>query len=98
MVRATLDGLQHLTTARRVAKERGVELEAIPYRARQEVAHARLPPPPKNPKRKPGRDRPLPPPGQGRLPIPEGPSGNRRTAVRRATPPHGTGGWWGTGR
>ena len=39
MVRATLDGLQHLTTARRVAKERGVELEAIPYRARQEVAH-----------------------------------------------------------
>ena len=39
MVRATLDALQHLTTARRVAKERGVELEAIPYRARQEVAH-----------------------------------------------------------
>jgi len=38
-VRATLYGLQHLTTARRVAKERGVELEAIPYRARQEVAH-----------------------------------------------------------
>jgi small subunit ribosomal protein S5 len=39
MVRATLDGLQHLTTARRVAKERGVELEAIHYRARQEVVH-----------------------------------------------------------
>jgi len=39
MVRATLDGLQHLTTARRVAKERGVELEAIPYRARQEAVH-----------------------------------------------------------
>jgi small subunit ribosomal protein S5 len=39
MVRATLDALQHLTTARRIAKERGVELEAIHYRARQEVAH-----------------------------------------------------------
>ena len=39
MVRATLDALQHLTTARRVAKERGVELEAIHYRARQEAVH-----------------------------------------------------------
>ena len=38
MVRATMDGLKRLTTARRVAKERGVELEAIPYRARQEAA------------------------------------------------------------
>ena len=37
MVRATLDGLQHLTTQRRVAKERGVEVEAIKYRARQAV-------------------------------------------------------------
>jgi ribosomal protein S5 len=37
-VRATVDALQHLTTARRVAKERGVELEAIPYKARQEAA------------------------------------------------------------
>ena len=36
MVRATMDGLRRLTTARRVARERGVELEAIPYRARQE--------------------------------------------------------------
>src|SRR5712671_6271191 len=36
MVRATLDGLKRLTTARRVARERGVELEAIHYRARQE--------------------------------------------------------------
>src|SRR5260221_6372765 len=35
MVRATMDGLARLTTARRVAKERGVELEAIHYRARQ---------------------------------------------------------------
>ena len=41
MVRATMDGLQRLTTARRVARERGVEVEAIHYRARQEsvVAH-----------------------------------------------------------
>jgi len=36
MVRATMDGLKRLTTARRVAKERGIEVEAIPYRARQE--------------------------------------------------------------
>jgi len=36
MVRATMDGLKRLTTARRVAKERGVELEAIHYKARQE--------------------------------------------------------------
>lgn len=36
MVRATMDGLQRLTTARRVARERGVEPEAIHYRARQE--------------------------------------------------------------
>ena len=36
MVRATMDGLKRLTTARRVARERGVEVEAIPYRARQE--------------------------------------------------------------
>ncbi|HTI05138.1 MAG TPA: 30S ribosomal protein S5 [Gemmatimonadales bacterium] len=36
MVRATMDGLKRLTTARRVARERGVEPEAIPYRARQE--------------------------------------------------------------
>ena len=41
MVRATIDGLKRLTTARRVARERGVEPEAIHYRARQEsvVAH-----------------------------------------------------------
>jgi small subunit ribosomal protein S5 len=37
MVRATMDGLTHLTTARRVAKERGVEVEAIHYKARQEA-------------------------------------------------------------
>lgn len=38
MVRATMDGLKRLTTARRVARERGVEPDAIPYRARQESA------------------------------------------------------------
>jgi len=38
MVWATMDGLTRLTTARRVAKERGVEVEAIPYKARQEAA------------------------------------------------------------
>jgi len=37
MVRATMDGLKRLTTARRVAKERGVELEAIHYKARQDA-------------------------------------------------------------
>jgi len=36
MVRAAMDGLLRLTTPRRVARERGVEVEAIPYRARQE--------------------------------------------------------------
>ncbi len=39
MVRATMDGLTRLTTARRIAKERGIEVEAIPYKARQEAAH-----------------------------------------------------------
>lgn len=38
MVRATMDGLARLTTARRVAKERGVEIEEIHYKARQEAA------------------------------------------------------------
>jgi len=37
MVRATIDALQRLTTPRRVAKERGVDVEAIPYKPRQEV-------------------------------------------------------------
>ena len=35
MVRAALDGLLRLTTARRVARERGIEVGAIPYRPRQ---------------------------------------------------------------
>src|SRR5256886_51684 len=39
MVRATLDALERLTTPKRVAKERGIEVDAIHYRARQEVTH-----------------------------------------------------------
>jgi len=35
MVRATLDGLSQLTTVQRVAKERGVEVASLGYRARQ---------------------------------------------------------------
>ena len=38
MVRAAMDGLLRLTTPRRVARERGVEVEAIHYRARQETS------------------------------------------------------------
>jgi small subunit ribosomal protein S5 len=37
MVRATLDGLSQLVTARQVARERGVEADQIHYRAPQEV-------------------------------------------------------------
>jgi small subunit ribosomal protein S5 len=39
MVRAAMDGLTRLTTARRVARERGIEVETIAYKARQEAAH-----------------------------------------------------------
>ncbi len=40
MVRATMNGLARLVTLRQVARERGVEPEAIAYRARQsEAAH-----------------------------------------------------------
>jgi small subunit ribosomal protein S5 len=35
MVRATMDGLMHLTTVQRVARERGVEVSSLSYRARQ---------------------------------------------------------------
>ena len=37
MVRATLDGLSQLVTARQVARERGVEMDQIAYHAPQEV-------------------------------------------------------------
>jgi small subunit ribosomal protein S5 len=35
MVRATMDGLKNLTTVQRVARERGVEVSTLSYRARQ---------------------------------------------------------------
>jgi len=35
MVRATMDGLKNLTTVQRVARERGVEVSSLSYRARQ---------------------------------------------------------------
>jgi small subunit ribosomal protein S5 len=37
MVRATMNGLQQLITARQVARERGIELDQVLYRAPQEV-------------------------------------------------------------
>jgi small subunit ribosomal protein S5 len=41
MVRATVEGLGHLVTVRQIARERGVEVETIGYKARQEeAAHA----------------------------------------------------------
>jgi len=45
MVRATMEGLRCLVTVRQVARERGVEPESLPYKARQgeqkrEAAHA----------------------------------------------------------
>jgi len=41
MVRATIEGLQSLVTVRQIARERGVEPEAIGYKPRQkEAAHA----------------------------------------------------------
>jgi small subunit ribosomal protein S5 len=42
LVRATFDGLQKLTTVDQIARERGVETAAIPYRSRargKEMAH-----------------------------------------------------------
>lgn len=40
MVRATMDGLSRLVTAKQVARERGIEVDQIPFRGRQEVTHA----------------------------------------------------------
>jgi small subunit ribosomal protein S5 len=37
MVRATMDGLAQLTSVKQIARERGVEVDQIPFRARQEV-------------------------------------------------------------
>jgi small subunit ribosomal protein S5 len=39
MVRATMNGLSRLVTARQVARERGIEVDQVPFRGRQE-AHA----------------------------------------------------------
>jgi len=39
MVRATMDGLGRLVTARQVARERGIEVDQVPFRGRQE-SHA----------------------------------------------------------
>ena len=38
MVRAAMEGLLRLTTARRVARERGIDVETIPYKPRQGAA------------------------------------------------------------
>ena len=40
MVRATFDGLSRLVTARQVARERGVDLDQIPFKGRQETVNA----------------------------------------------------------
>ena len=37
MVRATMDGLGQLVSVKQVARERGVETDQIPFRARQEA-------------------------------------------------------------
>ncbi len=37
VVRATMDGLQRMVSVRQVARERGIEVDQLPYRARQEV-------------------------------------------------------------
>jgi small subunit ribosomal protein S5 len=34
MVRAAMDGLAHLTTVDQIARERGIESSALPYRSR----------------------------------------------------------------
>jgi small subunit ribosomal protein S5 len=37
VVRATMDGLQRLVSVKQVARERGIDVDQLPYRARQEV-------------------------------------------------------------
>jgi ribosomal protein S5 len=36
MVRATMDGLSQLVSVRQIARERGIELDQIAYKPRQE--------------------------------------------------------------
>jgi small subunit ribosomal protein S5 len=40
LVRATMDGLQHLTTVEQIAREREVEPSSLPYRSRSQVKEA----------------------------------------------------------
>jgi len=40
MVRAAMDGLQHLTTVEQIARERGVEPGSLGYRSRARVKEA----------------------------------------------------------
>jgi small subunit ribosomal protein S5 len=40
MVRATMNGLSRLVTAKQVARERGIEVDQVPFRGRQEAVHA----------------------------------------------------------
>src|SRR5881394_122134 len=41
VVRATMDGLAHLVTVQRIARERGIEVDSMGYKARQtEATHA----------------------------------------------------------
>ena len=41
VVRAAMDGLSNLVTVERIARERGIEVSSLPYKARQEAAHGR---------------------------------------------------------
>jgi len=41
VVRAAVDGLRHLVTVERIARERGVEVASLGYKPRQEAAHVR---------------------------------------------------------
>jgi small subunit ribosomal protein S5 len=41
VVRAAMDGLSQLVTVERIARERGIEVSSLPYKARQEAAHGR---------------------------------------------------------
>src|SRR6185295_8155530 len=45
MVRAAMDGLQHLTTVEQIARERGLEVSALQYksRAKSRASHTRAP-------------------------------------------------------
>jgi hypothetical protein len=44
MVRAAMDGLAHLTTVEQIARERGIEVSALPYKSRgaRDAGRARI--------------------------------------------------------